>query len=179
MKNLFAIVIAFSLVFCIATSKAVAADPGDVKAADGVRFHKKMDVPHKSSGLNLSGEQKEKAKDLRNRFRADTRDLRYDLEMKRLEMRKLFTDPNASEAAIVAKQREIGTLFQKLFEKRAQMKIEWRKILTAEQISNLDQTPWGQGHGHMKGRHMGQHMRPDMGHGSHGGPACPVWDGNH
>jgi Spy/CpxP family protein refolding chaperone len=98
--------------------------------------------------LNLTAEQKDKMRELRNRHHAATRDLRYDLAQKRLEMRRLFTDPKTSDQVLLAKEREISALRQKLFDTRAQMKIEWRSILTPEQIQKLDEVPHrGRGHG--------------------------------
>jgi periplasmic protein CpxP/Spy len=101
---------------------------------------------HKEFGfkkhLNLSDEQLGKMKELKSRFRDETRDLRYGLAIKRLEMRKLFTDPKTDDAALIAKQKEISKLRQQLSDKRAQMKIEWRKILTPEQIAKLDRMPY-------------------------------------
>ena len=88
--------------------------------------------------LGLTDQQLARMKELKNSFRNDTRDLRYGLEIKRLEMRKLFTDPKTDDATLLAKQKEISKLRQQLSEKRAQMKIEWRKILTPEQIAKLD-----------------------------------------
>ncbi|MGD0276292.1 MAG: Spy/CpxP family protein refolding chaperone [Syntrophales bacterium] len=95
--------------------------------------------------LNLSKNQLGKMKDLRSRFQNETRDLQYDLMIKRIEMRKLFTDPKTDEATLLAKQKELSDLRQQLHDKRAQMKIEWRKILTPEQITKLGQIPhkWG------------------------------------
>ena len=91
--------------------------------------------------LNLTDQQLAKMKELRNRFHADTKDLRYDLKIKRVEMRKLFTDPKTDDETLLAKQKEISGLRQQLSEKKAQMKIEWRKILTPEQIVKLDKIP--------------------------------------
>jgi Spy/CpxP family protein refolding chaperone len=91
--------------------------------------------------LGLSDQQLAKMKELRNRFHADTRDLRYNLEIKRVEMRKLFTDPKTDDKTLLAKQKEIRDIRQQLSEKKAQMKIEWRKILTPEQIAKLDKMP--------------------------------------
>jgi len=91
--------------------------------------------------LGLSDQQLAKMKELRNSFRNDTRDLRYNLAIKRLEMRKLFTDPKTDDATLLAKQEEISKLRQQLSDKNAGMKIEWRKILTPEQIAKLDRIP--------------------------------------
>jgi Spy/CpxP family protein refolding chaperone len=91
--------------------------------------------------LNLSDKQLAKMKELRNSFRNDTRDLRYNLAIKRIEMRKLFTDPQTDDATLVAKQKEISNLHQQLSDKKAEMKLKWRKILTPEQIAKLDKMP--------------------------------------
>jgi len=56
-------------------------------------------------------------------------------------MRKLFTDPKTDDAALLAKHKEISKLRQQLSDKKAGMKIEWRKILTPEQIAKLDRIP--------------------------------------
>ena len=80
-------------------------------------------------------------KELKNRFHADTRDLKYNLEIKRIEMRKLFTDPKTDDETLIAKQKEIRDLGQQLSDKKDRMKIEWRKILTPEQIAKLGRIP--------------------------------------
>ena len=91
--------------------------------------------------LGLSDEQLAKMKELRNSFRNDTKDSRYNLAIKRLEMRKLFTDPKTDDATLLAKQKETSELRQQLSDKKAGMKVEWRKILTPEQIAKLDRIP--------------------------------------
>src|SRR5208337_1417744 len=91
--------------------------------------------------LNLTDQQLAKMKELKNRFHADTRDLRYNLEIKRVEMRKLFTDPKTDDAILLAKQKEISELRHQLSDKKDGMKIEWRKILTPVQIAKLDRIP--------------------------------------
>jgi Spy/CpxP family protein refolding chaperone len=91
--------------------------------------------------LGLTDQQLAKIKELKYSFHNDTRDLRYNLEIKRLEMRKLFTDPKTDDATLLAKQKEIRDLRQQLSDKRDGMKLEWRKILTSEQIAKLDRIP--------------------------------------
>jgi Spy/CpxP family protein refolding chaperone len=68
--------------------------------------------------------------------------------VKRLEMRKLFTDPKVDDATLLAKQKEVSSLRQRLMDTRAQMMIEGRKILTPEQIQKLDRMPMGRGMRH-------------------------------
>lgn len=106
------------------------------------------------SPLNLSQEQRGKMREIRDRFWADTHDLRYNMVEKRIEMRKLFTDPKADDAALMATQKELHDIMLKLMDRKAQMKIEWRKVLTPEQIRMLDHPfghprhfPHGEGHG--------------------------------
>ncbi len=90
------------------------------------------------SYLGLTQDQITKMRDVWNRFYLDTRNPRYDLMQKRLEMKRLFTDPKADAAALQAKQRELSALRQKLMDRRAQAVIEWRSLLTPQQIQKLD-----------------------------------------
>ncbi len=118
--------------------------------------------------LGLSKEQLDKMRALRDRFYNETRDLRYDMAQKRLEMRKVFMDAKTDDATLLAKQKEISGLQQKLQDKMAQMMIEGRKILTPEQLQKLDRTgmgPGGMGFGMMDGPMMGPGM---MSHGGFG-----------
>ncbi len=73
-----------------------------------------------------------------DRFKAETKDLRYDLAQRHLEMRKLFSDPKTDGAVILAKQKEMHGQVIKLMELKGQMMVERRKVLTAEQIQKLD-----------------------------------------
>ena len=126
------------IIIAVLVSLALAASVYAAPSGDKPGYDKKLGF---KKYLNLSDEQLAKMKDLRNRFRNETRDLRYGLAIKRLEMRKLFTDPKTDDATLLAKQKEISKLRQQLSEKKAQMKSEWRKILTPEQIAKLDRMP--------------------------------------
>jgi Spy/CpxP family protein refolding chaperone len=95
--------------------------------------------------LGFSKEQIDKMRELRDRFYNETRDLRYDMAQKRIEMGKLFTDPRTDDATLLAKQKEMSGSRQKLQDKMAQMMIEGRKMLTPEQLRKLDQMGMGQG----------------------------------
>jgi Spy/CpxP family protein refolding chaperone len=144
MKKTF-IVIAVFIVSLVAAMSAYA-----LQANEGVCTHKEFGF---KKYLGLSDEQLAKMKELRISFHNDTRDLRYNLAIKRLEMRKLFTDPNVQDAALIAKQKEISNLRLQLSDKKAGMKLKWRKVLTAEQISKLDRMP----HGHHANRWAHHH----------------------
>ncbi len=111
--------------------------------------------------LGLTDEQLAKMKELRINFRNDTRDLRYNIAIKRIEMRKLFTDPKTNDATLIAKQKELSNLRLQLSDKKAEMKLKWRKILTPEQIAKLDRIP----HRH--------HLKEWAHHHRHDGQ-CPV-----
>ena len=93
---------------------------------------------HWASFLNLSEEQKAKIKDIHTRSYAETRGLRYDIMEKRIELRRLFLDPKTDAAAVMAKEREVSALRQKLGDAMARMMVEWRGVLTPEQLQKLD-----------------------------------------
>ncbi len=108
------------------------------------------------TSLNLSNEQKEKMWQLREKFRNDTQSLRHDLFTKRLEMKTLFTNPATDEATLLAKQKELSALRERMLDKAAQFRIEQRSVLTADQIKKLAEMPRGRGFGRgMAHRGMG------------------------
>jgi len=99
MKKIF-IVIAVLIVSAAVVASAYALQP-DKKSSSHKEFCFKKH-------LGLSDQQLAKMKELKNRFRSDTRDLRYNLEIKQVEMRKLFTDPKTDDETLLAKQKEIS-----------------------------------------------------------------------
>jgi len=99
------------------------------------------------AALNLSKEQVDKMWQLNERFRNETEALRKELFQKRLDLKALYSDPKANEATLLAKQKEVNALHAQLAEKRAQFKIEQRKILTPEQIQKLGNISYGRGFG--------------------------------
>lgn len=129
---------AFMIIVVLVASLVVAASAYALQTEGRPSHHKEFGF---KKHLNLSDEQLAKMKELKNRFRDETRDLRYGLAIKRIEMRKLFTDPKTDDATLLAKQKGISKLRQQLSDRRGQMKIEWRKILTPEQIAKLDRMP--------------------------------------
>jgi Spy/CpxP family protein refolding chaperone len=93
--------------------------------------------------LNLSKEQMEKMREMADRSFQETRDLRYELLQKGLELQKMFADPDVDEATLLAKQKEVDSLHQTIMEKSMQAVIKGRKILTPEQIKKLEQIQVG------------------------------------
>jgi Spy/CpxP family protein refolding chaperone len=146
---------AFIIIVALVVSVAAAVSAYAVQPNEGPDSHKGFGF---KKYLNLSDEQLARMKELRIAFHNDTRDLKYNLAIKRLEMRKLFTDPKTDDATLLAKRKEMSKLRLQLSDKKAAMKIEWRKILTPEQIAKLDRMPHRQ---HEKGwvhhrQHEGQ-----------------------
>lgn len=137
--------------------------PGYAKCGYGPGFHRGGGGPGGFGGgqgmaayLNLSKEQMDKMWQIKDKYRNDMRQTRYQLYQKRLEARKIFTDPKADDGTILAKQKEISALQQKMQEKMVQMKLEERKVLTPEQLQKLNEAPRGYGHGHGREGRRGQ-----------------------
>lgn len=91
--------------------------------------------------LDLTKEQADQLWQMREKHHADTQALRYETFQKQLELRKLYGDPKANDATILGKERELTALQQKLHEKRVQLRLDERKILTADQIKKLGEVP--------------------------------------
>jgi Spy/CpxP family protein refolding chaperone len=109
-----------------------------------------------SAALNLTQEQQDKMWQAREKNRNDTSATRYEMFKKRAELKKLYADPKANDAAILAKQKEVNVLKQTMQDKNVQFKLEQRKILTPEQIKKIGETGYGYGKG--KGMVMGKGM---------------------
>jgi Spy/CpxP family protein refolding chaperone len=159
MKKFYAIALALLFMGC---ATVVFAAPPEAGPDCPQGFHGQWGH-HGFAALKLKDEQKAKLRAVRERYAADFHDLRYNIAIKKIEARKLFTDPKADDATLLAKEKELNTLVYTLMTKKAEMKVEWRKVLTPEQISMLDRIPW---------RHHGHH---GWGHdGGHHGPAAPM-----
>lgn len=124
--------------------------------------------------LNLTPEQGQKMKDLRNSFFKESIPLRNEMMSKRFELRALWMQANPDEEKILAKQREINVLRTEIEEKATKNRLEMRKILTPEQQDKWtylrgQSRSWrdygrgsrfGPGHGHYdEGMGMGQGPR--------------------
>ena len=107
--------------------------------------------------LNLTPEQKARFQELRRKFIQENAQLIGDLVAKRLELRSLWTDPKADSRAILAKERELRDLQNRMKDKIVQYRLEARDSLTPEQIEKLGSIGgigrrgmmghgWGMGH---------------------------------
>ncbi len=116
---------------------------------------------------SLTPEQKTKAQELHRKFNEETAQLRGSILTKRLELQSLWTNPKADPKVIADKEKELRDLQNQMKDKMLQLKLEARKSLTPDQISEFGQgrkkNP-GFGRGHMMSHD------PKMGHGYGMGP---------
>jgi Spy/CpxP family protein refolding chaperone len=87
--------------------------------------------------LNLTPEQKARFQELRRKFIEENAQLIGGLVAKKLELRSLWTDPKADSQAILAKERELRGLQNRMKDKIVQYRLEARNSLTPEQIEKL------------------------------------------
>ena len=87
--------------------------------------------------LNLTPEQKARFQELRRKFIEENAQLIGDLVAKRLELRSLWTNPKADSQAILAKEKELRDLQNRMRDKIVQYRLEARNSLTPEQIEKL------------------------------------------
>jgi Spy/CpxP family protein refolding chaperone len=176
MKKLYVIALAFVLVGWAVVVFAAPPDPGSAPPCPGAPHQWAHPQHGCGSFLNLTQEQREKTKEIRSRFRADVHDLKYDIRIKKIEVQKLFTNPKTDDATLLAKEKELNNLKLQLMDKKAEMKVEWRKVLTPAQIQMLDRGhQYRHGHHHHWGHHHGHHHHwGPMGKGPHPEPAAPM-----
>jgi Spy/CpxP family protein refolding chaperone len=118
-------------------------------------------------GLSLTPEQKTKFQELRQKFDGETAQLRGNILTKRLELRSLWADPKADAKAITDKEKELRDLQNQIKDKMVQFRLEARKFLTPEQISEFG-SRGGMGRGFGPGHRMGE--GPGYGRGYGMGP---------
>lgn len=112
---------------------------------------------------NLTPEQKTKFQELRRKFNEETAQHKGALLTKRLELQSLWTNPKAEAKAILDKEKELRDLQNQMRDKMIQYKLEARKFLTPEQI-----TEFGEGCGMGSGPGRGRMMGFGRGMGPHG-----------
>jgi Spy/CpxP family protein refolding chaperone len=97
---------------------------------------------------NLTADQSAQIKALRDAFLKENEPLQKELYAKGQELRKLWSTPNADQAAIKAKQNEISDLRSQLQDKGTNLGLEIRKVLTPEQLAQMPAFSQGAGFGH-------------------------------
>ncbi len=103
---------------------------------------------------SLTPEQQTKIQELRQRFHDETAQLRETIHTKRLELRSLWTNPQADSKAILEKEKELSGLQDQMRDHAVQFKLEARQFLTPEQLSQFG-PGWGMGRGFGGGRMWG------------------------
>ncbi|MEJ2588800.1 MAG: Spy/CpxP family protein refolding chaperone [Deltaproteobacteria bacterium] len=115
------------------------------------------------SSVNLTPEQTQKIRDLKEAHFRDTLPLQSEMFTKRAELRLLWFQTTLDADKIKATQAEIWNLWKQIQEKRTDFRLALRKILTPEQINGLLSQGLGDGMGKGFGR------GPGGGYGHHGG----------
>ena len=95
------------------------------------------EAPAALASLNLTAEQSEKIRALRESLLKEVTPIRVQLLSKRTEMRLLWIQTKLDPDKIRATQREARDLMGQMQEKRTDFRLSFRNILTPEQTSKL------------------------------------------
>lgn len=117
------------------------------------------------ASLNLTPEQTQKMQALREVHWKEVAPLHNELVTKQFELRSLWSQPNPDQEKILASQKEINALREKIQEKVTKHRLEMRQILTPEQQAKLSATFGGFGPGPGFGRKGGFGPGRGMGYG--------------
>jgi Spy/CpxP family protein refolding chaperone len=96
---------------------------------------------------NLTAEQSAQIQALRDGFLKEIDPVQKELYAKATELRKLWFTPNADQATVAAKQKDIFNLQSQIQEKATNLGLKIRKILTPEQLAQLPTFGLGAGFG--------------------------------
>ncbi len=114
---------------------------------------------------SLTPEQRTQLQEMRQKFHDETSQLRESIFSKRQELRSLWSDPNADPKVIINKEKEVRELQDQMQDKMVQFRLEARKVLTPEQISQFGARGMGPGFGHGPGMGPRHGMGPGPGTG--------------
>ncbi len=109
------------------------------------------ETPSALASLNLTAEQSEKIRALRESLLKEVTPIRAQLLAKRAELRLLWIQTKLDPDKIRAIQREVRDLKGQMQEKRTDCRLAFRNILTPEQTSKLLAQGIGRGKGHRWG----------------------------
>jgi len=119
--------------------------------------------------LNLSNAQEDQLEGLQDKYYDQMDDLMDDMRDKNDDLRDLYFDKDADRNEIIAAQKEVNLLRNKMFDVMAEMQLEMRDILTAEQLEYMeDYGMMGFGMMHGFGMMGGRGFRGSMMHGNGG-----------
>jgi Spy/CpxP family protein refolding chaperone len=164
------IVLGLVAMLALGITYAYARGPGD---GPGWRGEECWGYQGAGKGSPLTPEQETKFQELRQKFLQETAQLRGAIVTKRQELHSLWIDPKADPKVIAEKEKELRDLQDQMRDKVVESKLEARKILTPEQLSEFGSGPrigrgyWG---GHRRGYGPGYGRGYGMGPGSERGP---------
>jgi len=121
-------------------------------------------APSALASLNLTAEQSEKIRGLRESCLKEITPIRAQLLSKRAELKLLWIQTKLEPDKIRANQKEVRDLIGQLQEKSTDFRLAFRNILTPEQTSKLLAQGIGRGKGHHRWGDRGK------GRGLGGGP---------
>jgi Spy/CpxP family protein refolding chaperone len=93
--------------------------------------------PRWAAALDLTEDQQAQIQAKQEVFRTDIDPLRDKLFSKKMELRNLWAQTNPDQVKISAKQKEIQAIQNELQEKRTQLQLECREVLTPDQQEKL------------------------------------------
>ncbi len=149
-----------TLIIMLASAPLVMAQPrgGKGEMGPGGKRHASA-----LANLNLTAEQSEKIRAMREAHHRDIIPIQTKVFTKRAELRLLWMQTSPDAEKIKSKQKEIHELRGQLQEKRTDFRLEFLNILTPEQRTKLLARGLGRHHG-PRGDKGGYHGR-DMGQG--------------
>jgi Spy/CpxP family protein refolding chaperone len=110
----------------------------------------------------LTPDQEARIIEIQRKFIEETAQLRGNMLTKRLELKTLWADPKADPEIIRVKEKELREIQNQLREKALEKRLEIRKILTPEQISQFG---FHRGIGNKFGPEFGKHHGKAIGYG--------------
>ena len=111
--------------------------------------------PSALASLNLTTEQSDKIRALRESLLKEITPIRAQLFTKRAELRLLWMQTTLDPGKIRAAQKEVRDLMEQIQDKRTNFRLAFRNILTPEQVSKLLVHGFGKGFGSRWGRGKG------------------------
>ena len=134
MKKIFVVGLSLALGLTLVATVALAWGPGF-----GARFGRGFGGS--ANGIppipGLTDEQSAQIQALRDEFQKEIEPLQQALYSKRTELRGLWRGSNSDQSAFAAKQQEVFQLQTQLREKRTNLGLEIRNVLTPEQLAQL------------------------------------------
>ncbi len=158
------ICVAVAFLFVVASATLVMAGPRGGKGNWGGEGWR--GAPAALASLNLTAEQSEKIRALRESCLKEITPIRSQLLSKRAEIRLLWIQTKLDPEKIRSTQKEIRDLIGQMQEKSTDCRLAFRNILTPEQTSRL----LAQGIGRGKGQRWGDRGKY---RGSGRGQGCP------